>query len=154
IHERFLFNAAEVARAVPLMPASFKAQVEPDVRALLQQLPKMTSANPFGVPISEGGWAGDGLVVAAANAEYQLHKVFPEIIGDDLVFRSLDYLYGTHPGSNVSFVSGVGSVSKEVAYGNNRADFTFIAGGVVPGALIIKPDFPENREDWPFFWGE
>ena len=41
-----------------------------------------------------------------------------------------------------------------VAYGNNRADFTFIAGGIVPGVLILKPDFPENKEDWPFLWGE
>jgi endoglucanase len=24
----------------------------------------------------------------------------------------------------------------------------------VPGALILKPDFPENKEDWPFLWGE
>jgi len=24
----------------------------------------------------------------------------------------------------------------------------------VPGILILKPDFPENKEDWPFFWGE
>ena len=30
----------------------------------------------------------------------------------------------------------------------------FIAGGVVPGVLILKPDFPENKEDWPFLWGE
>jgi endoglucanase len=20
--------------------------------------------------------------------------------------------------------------------------------------LIIKPDFPENKEDWPFLWGQ
>jgi hypothetical protein len=20
--------------------------------------------------------------------------------------------------------------------------------------LILKPDFPENKEDWPFLWGE
>ena len=51
-------------------------------------------------------------------------------------------------------MSGVGTVSKEVAYGSNRADFSYIAGGVVPGALIIKPDLPENSEQWPFFWGE
>jgi hypothetical protein len=25
---------------------------------------------------------------------------------------------------------------------------------VVPGVLIVKPDFPENKENWPFFWGE
>ncbi len=52
------------------------------------------------------------------------------------------------------FETRVGTVSKEVAYGNNRADFSFIAGGVVPGVLILKPDFPENKEDWPFLWGE
>jgi hypothetical protein len=70
------------------------------------------------------------------------------------VFRGLNYIFGCHPGSNISFVSGVGTVSKEIAYGNNRADFTFIAGGVVPGELILAPDFPENKEDWPFLWGE
>jgi hypothetical protein len=48
----------------------------------------------------------------------------------------------------------VGTISKKITYGNNRADFSFIAGGVVPGLLILKPDFPENKEDWPFLWGE
>jgi hypothetical protein len=24
----------------------------------------------------------------------------------------------------------------------------------VPGVFLIKPDFLENKEDWPFFWGE
>ena len=66
----------------------------------------------------------------------------------------MNYIYGCHPGSDISFVSAVGTVSKKVAYGNNRADFSFIAGGVVPGELILKPDFPENKEDWPFMWGE
>jgi hypothetical protein len=36
----------------------------------------------------------------------------------------------------------------------NRADFGFIAGGVVPGVLVLKPDYPENMDDWPFLWGE
>ena len=65
-----------------------------------------------------------------------------------------NYIYGCHPGSDISFVSAVGTHSKPIAYGNNRADFTFIAGGVVPGVLVVKPDFPENKEDWPFLWGE
>jgi hypothetical protein len=51
-------------------------------------------------------------------------------------------------------VSGVGARSKTTAYGSNRADFSFIAGGVVPGVLVLKPDFPEHMEDWPFLWGE
>lgn len=66
----------------------------------------------------------------------------------------MDYIFGCHPYNNVSFVSGVGTRSKEFAYGNNRADFSFIAGGVVPGILVLKPDFPEHMEKWPFMWGE
>ena len=110
--------------------------------------------NPYGVPITTGGWAGNGPVMGAGLTDYAIHNAFPEISDGRMVFRALDYLHGTHPGSDVSFVSGVGTVSKEVAYGSNRADFSFIAGGVVPGVLILKPDFPENSEDWPFFWGE
>jgi hypothetical protein len=63
-------------------------------------------------------------------------------------------VFGTHPAHNLSFVSAVGNRSKRLAYGNNRADFTFIAGGIVPGALILKPDYPENMDDGPFLWGE
>jgi hypothetical protein len=83
-----------------------------------------------------------------------LHKTFPAIVDKESIIRGLNYIYGCHPGSNISLVSGVGTRSKEIAYGNNRADFSFIAGGVVPGVLILKPDFPENKEDWPFLWGE
>ena len=93
-------------------------------------------------------------VVNFAVSNYYLHKAFPHIIDAESVFRGLNYLYGCHPGSNISLVSGVGTHSKEVAYGNNRADFSFIAGGVVPGVLILPPDFPENKEDWPFIWSE
>jgi endoglucanase len=75
-------------------------------------------------------------------------------VNRETVFRGVNYIFGCHPGSNISYVSAAGLRSKEVAYGNNRADFTFIAGGVVPGELILHPDFPENKEDWPFLWGE
>ncbi len=29
-----------------------------------------------------------------------------------------------------------------------------LKGHILPGILIIKPDFPENKEYWPFLWGE
>lgn len=114
----------------------------------------MVASNPFGVPITTGGWAGNGAVLGYGLDTYALHRAFPAIVDAAPVFRAVEYLTGNHPGSDISFVSAVGTRSKEVAYGNNRADFSFIAGGVVPGALILKPDFPENKEDWPFFWGE
>jgi endoglucanase len=56
--------------------------------------------------------------------------------------------------SNISYVSGVGTRSQENGYGNNLADFSFIAGGVVPGILVLKPDLPEHMEKLPFLWGE
>jgi hypothetical protein len=44
----------------------------------------------------------------------------------------------------------VGTTSKLVGYGNNRADYTFIPGGMIPGVVIIQPDFPELKDNWPF----
>ncbi len=150
----FAPNARLIAQVLPYMPASFRDTVRPAVVQWQADSDKLATANPYGVPVTEGGWAGDGTVVTYGLTAAALHKAYPDIVDDGAVYRALAYLYGTHPGSNVSFVSDVGTVSKEIAYGNNRADFTFIAGGIVPGVLILKPDFPENKEDWPFFWGE
>ncbi|HTG38153.1 glycoside hydrolase family 9 protein [Sphingomonas sp.] len=140
--------------ALPLMPASYRTALEQQARAWATRAAGFAKANPYGVPIGEGGWAGNGGVIAFGLTAYRLHKAFPDIVPARHVFDALAYIHGNHPGSDISFVSGVGTRSKEVAYGSNRADFSYIAGGVVPGALIVKPDFPENKEDWPFFWGE
>lgn len=70
------------------------------------------------------------------------------------IFKGLSYIYGTNPDHNLSLVPGVGIDSKGVAYGNNHADFSFIAGGVVPGISILAPGYPENNEEWPFSRGE
>ena len=147
-------DATTVLKALPLMPDGFRTSLEPAVRAWAATAAGYLRANPYGVPITTGGWAGNGTIMDFGLTAYALHRAFPEIVGPEAVFRSLAYLHGHHPGSDISFVSGVGTRSKEVAYGNNRADFSYIAGGVVPGMLIIKPDFPENKEDWPFLWGE
>jgi hypothetical protein len=48
----------------------------------------------------------------------------------------------------------VGTQSKLIAYGNNRADYTFVPGGMIPGVVIIQPDFPELNLAWPFLWYE
>ncbi len=152
--DRFAFHAACLVRAIPFMDTSYKETIESLVKEYGKSLKNLSAQNPFGVPISTGGWAGAGWVVGFALTNYILHRTFPEHIDPEAVYRGLHFIYGCHPGSNISFVSGVGTVSKKVAYGNNRADYSFIAGGVVPGILIIKPDYPENKEDWPFLWGE
>ena len=141
--------------AIPYLNTSYKERIENLVRDYKKNvLDKIVTQNPHGVPVTTGGWAGSGAVVGFGLTNYFLWKAFPEIIDKEYVLRSLNYLYGTHPVSDISLVSAVGTESKKIAYGNNRANFTFIAGGVVPGVLIIPPDFPENKEDWPFLWGE
>jgi hypothetical protein len=154
IERNFDRLAALAVRAIPFMDGEYAKKMEPLVRKLKVRGEKVMEQNPFGVPISAGGWGGNGFVVGFANTSYLLHKAYPNIVGSEYTLRGLDYLYGCHTGSSLSFVSGVGTESKMVAYGNNRADYSFIAGGVVPGVVIVKPDFPENKDDWPFIWGE
>lgn len=154
IENQFGLNAALAVRAMPYMNKSYATKLKALVHTYKNELVKFDKTNPFGVPVSRGGWAGNDQIIGWAITNYLLHKAFPNIIDPEYTFRGLNYIYGCHPGSNISFVSGVGAHSKEIAYGSNRADFSFIAGGIVPGVLIIEPDFPENQEDWPFLWGE
>jgi hypothetical protein len=148
------FVIPTAVRALPHLDAAYKARLRPHVLKYRESIDQLEKQNPYGVPISTGGWAGNGGVMGFAATNYHLHKAYPDVIRPDDVLRGLHYILGRHPSSNVSFVSGVGGRSKTTAYGSNRADFSFIAGGVVPGVLILKPDFPEHMEDWPFLWGE
>jgi len=154
MERRFNYLMKYAVRSVPFMDNDYKEKLRPYVEKFKTANDEILMQNPFGVPITTGGWAGNSTVIDWAITNYLLHKTWPEIIGPEYTFRGLNYIYGCHPGSNISFVSGVGVRSKKIAYGNNRADFSFIAGGVIPGVLILKPDFPENKEDWPFLWGE
>ncbi len=154
IEKNFSRLAASAVRAIPYMDGEYRKKIEPLVRAFAGEEDALVQRNPFGVPISTTGWGGNGLIVGRASTGYVLHRSFPDIVGPEFPLRALDYLFGCHPASAVSFVSGVGVESKRVAYGSNRADFSFIAGGVVPGIVIVKPDFPESKDDWPFLWGE
>ncbi|AKC87029.1 glycoside hydrolase family 9 protein [Pseudoxanthomonas suwonensis] len=154
IDARFAANAPWAVRALPHMDADFAAKLRTRAQAFRAERDEALRENPYGVPITRGGWAGNGAVVGHATANYWLHRAYPDLFDIEPTLQGLNYLYGTHPDSNLSFVSAVGARSKQVAYGMNRADFSFIAGGVVPGVLILKPDFPENKEDWPFLWGE
>ena len=148
------WNIATAARAVPYMPKEFKTRLEKYVEKYQSENERLSQLNPYGVPIGTRGWAGDEELVNWSITNYFLHKSYPNIIHRESVYKALDYLYGCHPYSNISFVAGVGTHSKKRTYGSNRADFSFIAGGVVPGVLLLKPDFLENKEDWPFLWGE
>lgn len=154
LERTFGANAALAVRALPHMDADFRERVEAAVRAYGAGLEDLAARNPFGVPISTGGWGGAGAVLGFAMQSYVLHRAFPDIIGPEHTLRGLAYVLGTHPASSVSMVSGVGTRSATQAYGANRADYSFIPGGIVPGIVIVQPDFPELKEDWPFLWYE
>jgi hypothetical protein len=154
IQERFGRLGWTAVRAIPLMDAEFKQGLASALRAHKVERDEELAKNPFGVPIRPGTWGGSGAVAQFAVQMYFLHSAFPELVGPEYTLRAFDYVLGTHPVSNVSYVSSVGTRSKLIAYGNNRADYTFIPGGMIPGMVIVQPDFPELKDDWPFLWFE
>jgi endoglucanase len=96
---------------------------------------------------------GDGWSIQAFGVQqYYLHQAFPDLIPKDYVLNALNFILGCHPGENTaSFASGVGAKSATTAYGYNRADWSYIPGGVVSGTALIRPDFPELKE-FPYLW--
>lgn len=141
-------------RAIPFMDASYRQKIRETVHNYDQRLQQLEKQNPYGVPITTGGWGGSGAVLRFARLTYQLHRAFPDLIDASYTLKAIDYLFGTHPANSMSMVSGIGTDSKTKAYGVNRADYTFIPGGVVPGVVVIKPNFPEFKRSWPFLWYE
>jgi hypothetical protein len=154
IQNRFAFLGWIAARAVPLMDPEFKEALASSLRSYKSKLDEQLSHNPYGVPIATGTWGGAAAAAGFSVQMYFFHKTFPDIVGPEYILRGFDYVLGTHPVSNLSFVSSVGTQSKLIAYGNNRADYSFIPGGIIPGIVIIQPDFPELKEAWPFLWYE
>ncbi len=141
-------------RALPYLDASARDQMREAVKTYMAGLDQRLDATPFGVPASLGTWGGSGAVVDMAIRMYFLHKTFPDLVSPEYTLRAVNYILGTHPVSSTSYVAGVGTVSKTMTYSNNRADNSYIPGAVIPGYIIIKPDFPECIDDFGFLWFE
>ena len=141
-------------RALPYLDASAKDRMREAVKTYMAGVDKQLDVTPFGVPPSLGTWGGSGAVVDMAIRMYFLHKAFPDLVGPEYTLRAVNYILGTHPVSSISYVAGVGTVSKTKTYSNNRADNAYIPGAVIPGYIIIKPDFPELIDDFGFLWFE
>jgi hypothetical protein len=152
--EQMDFNGWKAVRALPYLDASAKDQMHEAVKTYMAGLDKQLDATPFGVPPSLGTWGGSGAVVDMAIRMYFLYKTFPDLVSPDYTLRAVNYIVGTHPVSSTSYVAGVGTVSKMMTYSNNRADNAYIPGAVIPGYIVIKPDFPECIDDFGFLWFE
>ena len=146
-------NLTAALKIYPYMDKKFQAKVKALVPAYVEVITRGGQDNPYGVSIGGSGWAGNASIINSAYNCYRVWKYFPDMIDPEYVLAGLNFIFGCHPYSNVSFVTSVGVNTKKVAYSNNRADYTVIPGGIVPG-LLVKEDFFENKDDYPFHWGE
>ena len=148
-------NMQTALDAVPYMDDSYRQKLRSYVEKYADYIKGFDQQNPYGVPIGLGNWAGVNAVLNFGITVNYAHIYFPDIVSQDEIYRVANWLYGCHPYHNYSFVAVVGAARpKQVFYGNNRADFSFIPGNVAPGLLFRKPDHFENYDDWPFLWGQ
>lgn len=122
------------------------------VEKLYLKIKQQGNKTPYGVPYEPNIWGAGWDIQNFGYRQYFLHEYFPAVIPADYLLHALNFILGCHPGSNTaSFASGVGAASQTTAYGFNRADESYIPGGIVSGTALIRPDFPELLK-WPFLW--
>jgi hypothetical protein len=149
------FGILTALHAIPHMDDSYKEKLRPYMVQYKEYIDELEKDNPYGVPIGLGNWAGAGGIVRFGTTICFANKHFPDIVDARHAFKATNWLFGCHPYHNYSLVATLGAVRpKELFYGNNRADFSFIPGNVAPGILFRKPDHFENYDDWPFLWGQ
>ncbi|MDX9947881.1 MAG: glycoside hydrolase family 9 protein [Bacteroidales bacterium] len=142
-----------IGRALPAInDPGFTAEVKDAMKGVSEGIMKQAEETPFGVPYRPSIWGAGWDIQSFGVRQYYLHKAFPDVFPSAPVFDALNFILGVHPGTNTSsFASGVGARSTIVAYGVNRADWSYIPGGVSSGTALIRPDFPELL-DWPYLW--
>jgi hypothetical protein len=150
IEDYFLETVAAVSRIYDRMDSRFKelyfVMTDNFIKRDNQKSEKIPFKVPFGLKFQ--GISADILQYTAQL--YFLHKIFPEMIDRESIFQMMQYIFGIHPCSAVSLVSGIGSNSMHSTLDKTFTGYSFIPGGVVPGPSLIKPDFPELKEDWPY----
>jgi endoglucanase len=141
------------ARAEKAMnDADFTKKIREALMALKEQFALQSAETPYGIPYRPHIWGAGWGIQSLGYEYYFLHKAYPEIFDAEMIFNALNFILGCHPGSNTSsFASGVGTKSATVGYGLNRADWSYIPGGVISGTALIRPDFPELLV-FPYLW--
>ncbi|MDA3930369.1 MAG: glycoside hydrolase family 9 protein [Prolixibacteraceae bacterium] len=153
ILERIGRNAMYLGRVLPLLKdKEFRDKLEDAIKAEGIKIKEDAKNSPFGVPYQPHIWGHGWTNQRFGVEQYFIHKAWPNVTKPDYFMNALNFNLGVHPGENTaSFASGVGSNSVLVGYGLNRADWSYIPGGVVSGTALIRPDLPELKE-WPYFW--
>ena len=149
----FPFIGWQLGRVIDILDdVHFTSAIRKQIKTLYSDQKEICGKNPFSIPYEPKIWGAGWEIQRFGVGQYFLHKAFPDIVPTDYIYNALNFILGVHPGKNsTSFASGVGANSVEVAYGVNRADWSYIPGGVVSGTGLIRPDYFEFKK-WPFFW--
>jgi endoglucanase len=140
------------ARVLDYLEAGFEDRLRLAFQGYAKTLQEDLASNPFGVPFHPHVWGETWKIQWHAVRLYYLSRYDPSLFDRELVLRALNYVLGCHPASSTSLVSGVGAQSLTIAYGTNRAEFSYIPGGGASGPNLVRPDLPELKEDFPFLW--
>jgi len=146
-------SAWRLASIEPRLPTGFRERLAAAVAEHQEAVEASARTDsPYGVPYEPEIWGAGWTIQSLGVRQWFFRKGWPEATSTDSVLNALNFVLGVHPGENTeSFVSGVGADSPLVAYGVNRADWSYIPGGVISGTNLVRPDLPELKE-WPFFW--
>ena len=141
------------ARALTLLnDPAFTAKIRGALGPYRARIDALEKETPYGLPYRPDIWGAGWTIQRFGVQQYFLHAGAPDIFTTTYMMHAIDFILGCHPGPNTaSFVSGVGAKSLIPAYGTNRADWSYIPGGIASGTALIRPDFPELL-DWPFLW--
>ena len=148
IKENFAFSGWSLGRVSDLVDCpEFEDALTEAAKAYEPELDSIMTATPFGAPLENAEIIG--------FKQYFLNKAWPQIFDSNHLFATVNYILGCRPGSTTnSLVSGVGVKSPTVAYGTNRADWSYIPGGTFWNAVnLVSPDFAEDKV-WPYLWQE
>ncbi len=150
-------NIAEAAWSVArvadrLKDEEFKSSFRSALVTYKSGLDSTLAETPFGIPWRPKIWGVGWDIQKFAMQQYYLVEKYPDLFDREPVLRVVNYVLGCHPGSNTSLVSGVGAHSVTSAFGVNRTMEYYIPGGMVSGTALIRPDFPELKEPYPYLW--
>lgn len=141
-----------------LMDEGFRSTVRNAVAdyAASSQVVYPTATYPYGVQWTSGsGWGGIETILRYGQRLGIMYKFFPDIPQlKTYTLRTANYVFGRHPATNSSWLSGIGTKSHLHPYNSNRADESFIPGSILPGHITVAPDIVESLDDFSFLWFE
>lgn len=172
IEERFGMLGWCVVRVIDrVKDDAFAARLETAAHAYQQHLQSEMDASPFRLPFGPGWlranqpghdpfakdyhppiWGIGWNLQSFAVHYYYLAQAFPQVFEREPLLRVLNYVLGCHPANALSLVSGVGAQSLTVAYGVNRAEWSYTPGGIASGPALIRPDWLELLDPFPWLW--